>query len=99
MPQRGDADGDVELFPTPLLQLPQRQIGLCDNPTAQGSVVLFQTGTTVTADLFGLAHPGQAVLLPKALHAFAADPKTLAHFAGSLSASARGDDPKSQILA
>src|SRR5208283_1411502 len=63
-----------------------------------GSVMLFQAGAPVTADLFGPAFAGQTVLLPKALHAFAADAKTPANFAGALPALPRGDDPLSQIL-
>jgi hypothetical protein len=99
VPQGGDAEGDVELLPTPLLQLHQRQVRLLGNPTAQGPVMLLQTGAPVAADLFGLASAGQAVLLPKTLDASAADPEAPAYLAGSLSAFTCGDDSKAQVLA
>src|ERR1035437_7341996 len=60
--------------------------------------MLFQAGAPVTADLFGPALAGQTVLLPKTLHAFAADAKTPANFAGAFPALPRSDDPLSQIL-
>jgi len=68
------------------------------DPPAQSSVMLFQAGTPVTADLFGPAFAGQTVLLPKALHAFRADAKTPANFAGAFPVLPRSDDPRSQIL-
>jgi hypothetical protein len=98
VPQSGDANGNVQVFPTPFLEFAQGQIRLRANPPPQGSVMLFQAGTPVTADLFGLALAGQTVLLPKTLHTFATDAKTLAHFAGAFPALPRGDNPLSQIL-
>ena len=98
VPQSGDANGNFQLLKTPSLELAQSQIGLRHNPTAQGSVMLLQTGAPITTDLFGPARAGETVLLPKPLHAFAADAKTLAHFAGALPALPRQDDPLPQIL-
>ena len=89
VPQSGDADGNFQVLPTPFLEFVQGQIRLRPNPTAQGSVMLFQAGAPVTADLFGPALAGQTVLLPKTLHAFAADAKAPANFAGACPPRAR----------
>src|SRR5580698_3481463 len=99
MPQGGQADRDLQLFPAAALQLVQRQVRLRPDPTPQGPVVLFQTGTTIAADLLGPTGAGPAVLVPKAFHAFAADPETPADFAGAFSTRAGGDDALTQILA
>jgi hypothetical protein len=98
MPQSGDANRNFQILQTPFLEFAQGQIRLRRNPSAQGSVMLFQARTPVTANLFGLALAGQTVLLPKTLHAFAADAKTPANIAGAFSVFPRGDDPLSQIL-
>jgi hypothetical protein len=98
MPQSRDANGNVQLLQTPFLKRVQGQIGLRPNPSAQGSVMLFQTRTPITANLLGSALAGQTVLFPKTLHAFTADAKTLANFAGACPALPRGDNPLSQIL-
>jgi hypothetical protein len=98
VPQSGEANGNVQVLPTPFLEFAQGQVRLCSNPSAQGSVMLFKAGAPVTADLFGLALASQTVLLPKTLHAFAADAKTPANFARAFPALPRGDDPLSQIL-
>ena len=98
MPQSGDANGNFQVLQTPFLEFTEGQISLRCNPPAQGPVMLFQAGAPVTADLFGPALAGQTVLLPKTLHAFAADAKTPANFAGAFSALPRGDDSMSQIL-
>lgn len=98
MPQSRDADGNFQVLKTPLLKLAQSQIRLCRNPTAQGSIMLLKAGASVTTDLLGAALAGETMLLPKPLHAFAADPKTPAYFAGALTAFARRDNPLSQIL-
>jgi hypothetical protein len=98
VPQGGDANGNVQMFPTPFLEFAQGQIRLRANPPAQSSVMLFQAGAPVTADLFGLALASQTVLLPKTLHTFATDAKTFAHVAGAFPALPRGDDSLSQIL-
>ena len=95
MPQSRDANGNVQLLQTPFLKRVQGQIGLRPNPSAQGSVMLFQTGAPVTANLFGPALAGQTVLLPKTLHTFAADAKTSANVASACPALPRGDDPLS----
>ncbi len=55
MPQSGDANGNMQLLQTPLLEFVERQIGLGCNPAAQRSVMLFQAGAPVTADLLGSA--------------------------------------------
>jgi hypothetical protein len=98
VPQSGDANGNFQVFQTPFLEFAQGQIRLRPNPPAQGSVMLFQAGTPVTADLFGPALAGLTVLLPKALHAFTADAKPPANVAGPFPAFPRSDDPLSQIL-
>ncbi len=98
VPQSGNANGNVQVFQTPFLEFIEGQIRLRCNPSAQGPVMLFQTGAPVTADLFGPTLAGQTVLVPKTLHAFAADSKTPANFAGAFPAVPRGDDPLSQIL-
>jgi len=98
VPQSGDANGNFQLLQTPPLEFAQGQIRLRGNPPVQSSVVLFQAGAPVTADLFGPALAGQMVLLPKTLHAFTADPKTPANFPGACPALPRSDDPLSQIL-
>ena len=98
MPQGGYANGYFQMLQTPFLEFAQSQIRLGCNPPAQGSVMLFQAGTPVTANLFGPALAGQTVLVPKTLHAFAADAKTPANVAGAFPALPRGDDPLSQIL-
>jgi hypothetical protein len=98
MPQSGDANGNFQAFQAPSLEFAQGQIRLHCNPPAQGSVMLFQTGAPVTANLFGPALAGLPVLLPKALHAFTTDAKTSAYLAGAFSAFPRSDDPLSQIL-
>jgi hypothetical protein len=76
----------------------QRQIRLRRNPTAQGSVMLFKTGASVTPNLLGVTRASEPVLLPKPLHTFTADTKTPANFAGARTAFARRDDPLPQIL-
>src|SRR5580658_153626 len=78
-PQGGDADGDLELLPTPFLEFAQGQIGLLRNPTAQGAAMLFQAGAAITTNLLGLARAGETVPIPIPLHAFATDAKTLAN--------------------
>jgi hypothetical protein len=98
VPQSGDANGNFQVLQTPFLEFAQGQIRLCCNPSAQGSVMLFQAGTPVSANLFGPALAGQTVLVPKTLHAFAADAKTPANVAGAFPALPRGDDSLSQIL-
>src|SRR5208283_843193 len=98
VPQGGDANGNFQALQTPFLEFTEGQIRLRCYPPAQGSVMLFQAGASITADLFGLAFAGQTVLFPKTLHAFAADAKTSANFAGAFPAFPRGDDPMSQIL-
>jgi hypothetical protein len=98
VPQSSDADGNFQPLKTPLLKLAQRQIRLRLNPTAQGSVMLFKAGASVTADLLGAAHAGETVLLPKPLHTFTADTKTPTYFAGALTAFSRSDNSLSQIL-
>jgi hypothetical protein len=92
VPQSGDADGHLQLLKTSLLKFPQGQVRSHGNPMAQGSIVLFQPGAPVTADLLGMAHTRQTVLLPKPLHAFAADAKTPANFTRALSALSGRDD-------
>jgi hypothetical protein len=99
VPQGRQTDDDVDLLPATLLQLTQRQVRLLPNPTAQGPVVLLQARTAIAPDLFGLALPGQTVLLPKAFDALSTDPETPANLAGACSALSRGDDPLTQILA
>ncbi len=99
VPQSGDADGHVQPLETPSLEFAQGQIRLPRDPTAQGAVMLFQTGATITTDLLGSACAGQPVLLPKPFDAFAADAKPLANLAGALATLPRGDDPLTQILA
>jgi hypothetical protein len=98
VPQSGGANGNVQPLPTPFLEFAQGQFCLRGNPTAQGSIMLFQPGAPVTADLLGPALARHTVLLLKALHALTTDTKTPANFAGALSALTRGDDPCSQIL-
>jgi hypothetical protein len=92
VPQRGDADGHLQSVKTPLLEFPQGQVRLLGNPMAQGSIMLFQPGAPVTSDFLGVAHTRQTVLLPKPLHAFAADAKTPADFTSALSALSRRND-------
>ncbi|MEI9961829.1 MAG: hypothetical protein WDM76_12075 [Limisphaerales bacterium] len=71
------------MLQTPSLKFTQGQIRLRPNPPAQSSVMFFQTGTPITADLLGPALASLTVLLPKAFHAFTADTKTPTHFAGA----------------
>jgi len=75
VPQSGDANGNFQVLQTPFLEFAQGQIRLCCNPSAQGSVMLFQAGTPVSANLFGPALAGQTVLVPKTLHALRLTPK------------------------
>jgi len=95
VPQSGDANGNFQVLPTPILEFAQGYIRLRLNPSAQGSIMLFQAGAPVTADLFGLALARQTVLFPKPFHAFTADAKTPANFTGPFPALSRGDDPLS----
>jgi hypothetical protein len=95
VPQSSDANGNFQVLQTPSLEFAQGQIRLRCNPPAQGSIMLFQPGAPVTADLFGPALAGQTVLLPKTLHAFTTDAKTPANFARAFSALPRSDDPLS----
>jgi hypothetical protein len=98
VPQSGDANGNIQLFQAPPLEFVEGQIRLRVNPPAQGSVMLFQAGAPVTANLSGPALAGQMVLLPKTFHAFTTDTKTLANFAGALSPLPRSNNPLPQIL-
>jgi hypothetical protein len=98
VPQSGDANGNFQVLKTPFLEFAEGQISLRRNPSLQGSVMLFQAGAPVAADLFGPALASQTVLLPKTLRALAADAKTPANFARTFPAFPRGDDPMSQIL-
>src|SRR5271156_3787922 len=93
VPQSGGANGNLQLVQTTSLEFAEGQICLRRNPSTQSSVMLFQAGAPVTADLFGSALARQTVLLPKTFHAFTADAKTPANLAGACSARARGDDP------
>src|ERR1035441_10324891 len=43
VPQSGDANGNFQVLQTPFLEFVEGQISLRCNPTAQGSVMLFQT--------------------------------------------------------
>jgi len=99
VPQGGQTDNHLKLLPATLLQLTQRQIRLHPKPTAQSPVVLLQTRTPIAPNLFGLALPGQTVLVPKPLDTLSADPETPANLAGACSALSRGDDALTQILA
>jgi len=98
VPQSGDANGNFQTLKTPLLKFAQSQIRLRANPPAQGSVMLFEAGTPIATDFLGLALTRQPVLLPKTLHAFAADAKTPANVAGAFPMFPRRNDPLSQIL-
>jgi hypothetical protein len=98
VPQGGDADGNLQLLETPLLEFAQGQIRLLCNPLAQGAVMLFQAGAAITTNLFGPACTREPLLLPKTLHTFAADTKTLANLPRAVPALPRGDDPLTQIL-
>jgi hypothetical protein len=57
VPQSGDANGNFQVLQTPFLEFAQGQIRLRYNPAAQSSVMLFQAGAPVTADLFGRHSP------------------------------------------
>ena len=57
VPQSGDANGNFQLLQTTFLEFAQSQIRLCCNPPAQGSVMLFQARTPVSANLFGRHSP------------------------------------------
>ena len=98
VPQSGDANGNLQLLQTTALEFAEGQIRLRRNPSAQGSVMLFQAGAPAAADLFGPAPAGQTVLLPKTLNAFTADAKTPANLTSACSAFPRRDDPLPQIL-
>src|ERR1700691_2959586 len=65
VPQGGDADGNLQLLETPLLEFAQGQIRLLCNPLAQGAVMLFQAGAAITTNLFGPACTRKPLLLPK----------------------------------
>src|SRR5208282_5921496 len=65
VPQGGDANGNFQVLQTPSLKFAQRQIRLRSNPPAQSSVMLFQAGPPVTANLFGPALASLLVQLPK----------------------------------
>ena len=99
MPEGRNANGDLQLILTALLQFNQGQIGLGFNPALQPAVVRGQTGAAITANLFGQALAGPAMLVPEAFHTFAADTKVLAHVAGACTAFPGGNDALSQILA
>jgi hypothetical protein len=98
VPQSSDADGYVQALPTPFLKFTQCQVCLRGNPAAQSGVMIFQTRTPIAPDFFGLARAGEAVLVPKTLHTFAADTETPANLAGTLTALPGRDDSLSQIL-
>lgn len=83
MPQGVDPDVDAEALVAALLELGQRQIGLSDKPVTQSPIMFFQTGAAVSANLFGLALTGQAMLLPKPFHTFSTHPKASADFASA----------------
>lgn len=95
MPQGGQADGNLQLLKTALLEFAQRQIGLADNPSAQSPVMLFQAGAPITADFLGLALARTAVLVPKTFHALAADAETLADLTGAFPTFPCRDNPPS----
>ena len=99
MPEGREANGNGQLLPAALLQFDQRQIRLRLDPALQPVRMGSQTGTPVTANLFGQALPGPAMLIPKAFHAFATHLEAPAHFAGAFATFPGRNDSLSQILA
>lgn len=61
--------------------------------------MLGQTGTPITADLFGEALSGTTMLAPESFDTFAADTKAFADIAGAFTAFPRSNNPLPQILA
>jgi hypothetical protein len=99
MPECRDANGNLQLGCTALLQFSQGQIRLGLDPASQPAIVRGQTGTAITADFFGQALASPAMLVPKAFHTFATDAKVLADFASAFTTFSGCNDTLSQILA
>lgn len=99
MPQRRDPDLDAQSFPAALLELRQGKIGLLGDPPAQLRFMRPQPGAAIAAHLLGPAVAALLILLPEALHAFAADAEALADFAGVFAARPCRNDALPQICA
>ncbi len=99
MPECRDANGNLQLIFTTLLQFSQGQIRLGLDPASQPAIVRGQTGRAKTADFFGQALASPAMLVPKAFHTFATDAEVLAYFASALTTFSGRNDALSQILA
>lgn len=99
MPQGRDPNRHPKLGATPLLQFDQGQIGPGLDPTLEEAIMLGQTRTPITADLFGEALPRATMLPPKSLDTLATDPKVFADLAGAFTPFPRSNNPLPQILA
>lgn len=97
MPQRREADLNIELLLAALLQLDQGQIRLLGDPSLQPFLMLPQARFAVTANLLRPAMSARAVLVPKSLHAFATHAEALTHFPSASTLGARLDDTFTQV--
>jgi hypothetical protein len=99
MPKRGNANGNIQLLPTALLQLGQGQIGLGLDPAPQSAIMGRQAGTPMAANLLGQTLAGSAMRVPESFNTLAADTKTLGHLASAFTTFPRRNNPCPQILA
>jgi hypothetical protein len=97
-PQGGDPNRNVQPIQTARRQLCQGQIRLGLDPALPPPIMGGQPRLAITANLFGQAVAGAAMLVPKTFDPFAADTVALAHFTGAGTALPGCNDPFPQIL-
>lgn len=97
MPQRREADLNIELVLAALLQFDQGQIRLLSDPSLQPFLMFLEPRFAVAANLLWPAMSARAVLLPESLHAFATDTEALTDLASASALRARLDDTFTQI--
>jgi hypothetical protein len=99
MPQCREANRNVQLSQTALLEFGQRQIRSGLDPALQPAIVGGQAGTAITANLPWQALAGPAMVVPKSFDTFAADTKPFANLAGAFATFPGRNDSLPQILA
>ena len=99
VPQGGDSKAHFQVPRNAPLELGQSQIRLLPDPSAQGLIMLFQTGTPAAAPLLGIQMARAQILLPITLHTALGNLEQAGGLLRAVSALPARDDALAQISA